>query len=795
MNHHNGSVRTRRGIAASFAAAALAAAPAHATWSILIADTRTGEIVLGSATCLTGLDLAVSTPVVIAGRGAITAQSAVDSTGRNRMFARDAILRGDDPATILEDLSTLDPGHDNRQYGMINALGQALTFSGALNADWAGGVTGRLERGAPGPRDDIVYAVQGNILIGPEVVADTVASIEGAKGSDLPKMLMDAMVAARLAGGDGRCSCSSAAPTSCAGEITPPFKSAHIGYMIGSRLGDTNLIQAFYDLEGTSSGHASIDLNNDSVPDSAVTLGSTGLVSLHLNPTGVNDAVSRLEFLATVDTGLGTISDPVALDLNADSLDDLVMIANGSTIAAMIQTSPGVFGAPITLDLGEDASSVEPGNADADAADEAIVAIRSTGEVIAVGLESGSLAAGVLADTGALSVRARLGDADGDGADDLLVALRNTDELWIGRGEGDGAFTEWVRLASADQPEDMGIADVNADTVPDVVVLSDRGARIETFMGTGAGFDPPVATAIGEDGVAMRLGTLATNTPGDPVDLVAITEDDLFSGTVRRLRTYDGDGSGAFTPRTSFRVNPASESISLRNQNPGCDDDTDIVTLSGSRLIVLDNDGDGNTPLSAGFAGGDHYMFINIANQSATDEDPVDQMEPLFDAFRASLDGEVDAVRSATTPPARILTGREAKARVELRDLEGDPIGSDASFSFKALGAPIAIGSPVGLGAGVYDIPLSDLDGATGGAVVEVRVRVEGREVVLMPRLRVGITDIAADMNGDGVAGFDDVSRFVRALAQGDPIADLDADGVVEPDEDTNAFLASFNAP
>ena len=54
-------------LARSIAVAALAglAGSASATWSILIVNTRTGEIAVGSATCLTGFDLEANTPVLV----------------------------------------------------------------------------------------------------------------------------------------------------------------------------------------------------------------------------------------------------------------------------------------------------------------------------------------------------------------------------------------------------------------------------------------------------------------------------------------------------------------------------------------------------------------------------------------------------------------------------------------------------------------------------------------------------------------------------------------------------------
>jgi len=44
--------------------------PAGATWSIILIDTRTGEIAIASATCVDRIDLETMTPVVVAGIGA-----------------------------------------------------------------------------------------------------------------------------------------------------------------------------------------------------------------------------------------------------------------------------------------------------------------------------------------------------------------------------------------------------------------------------------------------------------------------------------------------------------------------------------------------------------------------------------------------------------------------------------------------------------------------------------------------------------------------------------------------------
>jgi hypothetical protein len=47
------------------------------------------------------------------------------------------------------------------------------------------------------------------------------------------------MEAARAWGGDGRCSCSNSQPTSCGVPPPEPFKSAHVGFVLLARLGDS----------------------------------------------------------------------------------------------------------------------------------------------------------------------------------------------------------------------------------------------------------------------------------------------------------------------------------------------------------------------------------------------------------------------------------------------------------------------------------------------------------------------------------------------------------------------------
>jgi uncharacterized Ntn-hydrolase superfamily protein len=206
------------------------ARPASATWSIVMVDPRTREVAVGSVTCLDRFDLRAITPVVLVGRGGATVQAAGDFDGVRRPIIHDEMLAGTAPDEILARLATV-PGHEDRQYGIVDVQGRATTFTGSLALPWAGGLTG--DSGA------FAYAIQGNILTGACVASAMEAALIATPG-DMPAKLMAAMEAARDEGGDGRCSCDPDDATRCGCPPVTFTKSGHIGYMIDARIGDTD---------------------------------------------------------------------------------------------------------------------------------------------------------------------------------------------------------------------------------------------------------------------------------------------------------------------------------------------------------------------------------------------------------------------------------------------------------------------------------------------------------------------------------------------------------------------------
>ena len=157
------------------------------TFSIVAVDLATGE--LGVAVASKFLAVGAVVPWARAGVGAVATQSYANvsygPTGLELMAAGHSA--GETLARLLAD----DPERELRQVGIVDARGGTATFTGSACHAWAGGRTG------PG------YAVQGNILTGPEVVDAMAHAFETTDGP-LAVRLLAALAAGDAAGGDRR---------------------------------------------------------------------------------------------------------------------------------------------------------------------------------------------------------------------------------------------------------------------------------------------------------------------------------------------------------------------------------------------------------------------------------------------------------------------------------------------------------------------------------------------------------------------------------------------------------------
>lgn len=164
--------------------------PAHATFSIAAVNPETGEAAVAVTTRVPFVGRAV--PWVRAGVGAVATQSwTVVEYGKQGL---DLLQAGVAPNEAIERLLADDAGRERRQLGIIDMKGRAAAFTGKENGAWAGSRQGKN------------YTVQGNILVGPEVIDAVAAHLDATAGTGMPiaERLILALEAGQEKGGDKR---------------------------------------------------------------------------------------------------------------------------------------------------------------------------------------------------------------------------------------------------------------------------------------------------------------------------------------------------------------------------------------------------------------------------------------------------------------------------------------------------------------------------------------------------------------------------------------------------------------
>ena len=104
-------------------------------------------------------------------------------------------VRDATPLRPSTEVTAADPGREDRQLGVVGVDSQA-TYTGRDCLSWAGGRSGADDSGR--------YAIQGNILVGEQVVADMERAWFNSAGQPLERRLVAALLAGDAAGGDAR---------------------------------------------------------------------------------------------------------------------------------------------------------------------------------------------------------------------------------------------------------------------------------------------------------------------------------------------------------------------------------------------------------------------------------------------------------------------------------------------------------------------------------------------------------------------------------------------------------------
>ncbi len=158
------------------------------TWSIIVHERGSGRIAIAVATKFFAVGARV--PHIEPGKGAVCTQALV-----NPLYGPDGlklIRAGLGAADIVRLLAEADAGRAHRQLHVLGPDGKFAAHTGAECVPWCGHWIG----------DD--FSVAGNMLAGPQVVAETVRFFRENDAMALPRRLIGALKAGEKVGGDKR---------------------------------------------------------------------------------------------------------------------------------------------------------------------------------------------------------------------------------------------------------------------------------------------------------------------------------------------------------------------------------------------------------------------------------------------------------------------------------------------------------------------------------------------------------------------------------------------------------------
>lgn len=160
------------------------------TFSIAAVDPETGESGVAVTTRVPCVGNGV--PWVRAGVGAVATQAFTRTAYGAELL--DRLESGQSAADALREALAGDTLAERRQVGVVALDGTSAQHTGSGTSAWAG------------HRSGLNYTVQGNLLVGPEVVEAVAASFESSSGAPrhLADRLIEALAAGQKAGGDAR---------------------------------------------------------------------------------------------------------------------------------------------------------------------------------------------------------------------------------------------------------------------------------------------------------------------------------------------------------------------------------------------------------------------------------------------------------------------------------------------------------------------------------------------------------------------------------------------------------------
>ncbi|MHB8678451.1 MAG: beta strand repeat-containing protein [Rudaea sp.] len=349
------------------------------------------------------------------------------------------------------------------------------------------------------------------------------------------------------------------------------------------------------------------DINGDGKPDLIVANFNDNTVSVLLNTTAPGAVTPTFALQQTFATGANPDSIEVA-DVNGDGKPDLIVANNGSnTVSVLLNTTPPgaampSFATQQTFPTGSNPRSVAVADVNGDGKSDLIVSNLGDNTVSVLlnttppGAATPSFAAQQTFSTGSGLFFVAVADVNGDGRPDLIVPNSSAKTVSVllnttPPGAVTPTFAAQQAFSTGNGPQSVGIADVNGDGRPDLIVPNNGGNTVSVLLNTTApGASTPsfaaqqtFLTGSGPDSV----GVVDINGDGKPDLVVANINDNTVS--VLLNMTPPGAVTPAFAAQQTYATGTNPASVDVADVNGDGKPDLVVANINANTVSVLLN--------------------------------------------------------------------------------------------------------------------------------------------------------------------------------------------------------------
>ncbi len=347
---------------------------------------------------------------------------------------------------------------------------------------------------------------------------------------------------------------------------------------------------------------AAARVNKDTRLDLVVANQGSASISLLLG-----QATGRLQLLTNPETQAGPVALALA-DLNADTVLDMVAAnRNANSITVNIASGPVAY-LPISYPAASKPAGVAFADITGDGRLDIVVANEGAASVSVfpglLGTPLGRFGTRTDFAVGTEPVAVGIADLNNDSRPDIIVTNRGSNSISVLLNSGGGLLASHFDSPAGLAPWGLAIADLNADSRPDLAVANSGESHVSVYLGDGLGGFSPRSDLLT---VPFPRNVALGDFNGDgKLDLVSAN---FADGTVTR---WLGDGLGAFASREEIPAGMNPSDLAIGDLN--ADGKTDIAVanlayklpylcedqLTGSTIVVNDSIATYVDPDSAG---------------------------------------------------------------------------------------------------------------------------------------------------------------------------------------------------